>query len=133
MSIEYGYTPCLRDDVHFICFVTVRKLHGTGSRKIIAFFLMRHNAVHCIDASNVVVNWKHHGREFVERSLKEIEDIGLESISGNEWLIPLILEYMVGDRQYIARAADFYRQCRLASADPRSSNSMIKPRPLFIN
>jgi len=50
------------------CYHRVRKLYGNGSRKIIAFFLLRDSSVHPFDARNVTVNVKHHGTYFVAQT-----------------------------------------------------------------
>jgi len=100
-----------------LCYHRVRELHGTGSRKIISFYLLHPDAQNRIDASNVVVNWDRRARDFVESCFIEMEDYD------NSWLIGLVLEFVVGDREYIAKAADQYKQCRLAISDPRRSGA----------
>jgi len=98
-----------------LCYHRVRELHGTGSRKIISFFLLHPDAPNRIDASNVVVNWDRRARDFVESCFIEMEEYE------HSWLIGLVLEYVVGDREYIAKAADQHEKCRLAFSNHRPS------------
>merc|ERR1719361_828955 len=97
------------------CFHRVRELWGNGSRKMIAFNLLRHDAVHPLDARQVVVNWKHHTRHFVEQSLREI--VADDAVIGNEWLVHLMQSYVVGDKHYIARAMDHHRKCKMVQSE----------------
>ena len=96
------------------CYHRVCKLHGNGSRKMIAFFLLRGSAVHPFDARDVAVNLKHHATHFVEQSLRAIDDENMWR--GNAWLIRLVQQYVVGDRAHIAKALDIYRDCRQAQS-----------------
>merc|ERR1712217_294144 len=88
------------------CYHRVRRLYGNGSRKIIAFFLLRDSSVHPFDARNVAVNAKHHATYFVVQTLREMDQYG------HSWLIELIQQYVVGDREYIAKAMDANRESR---------------------
>ena len=56
----------------------------------------------------VIVNWVFHSRHFVESSLREIVD----NSHGNQWLVHLIQDYVVGGKDYIEKASDFYRNTR---------------------
>merc|ERR1712130_624262 len=107
-----------------LCYHRVQKIHGNGNRKIIAFFLMRMEsgllAEHTMDAGNIFINLQYHGMHFVDCILREMKK------DGNEWLISLILEYVVGDREYIARARDKHRHCTMVHAGQlrTASNNM---------
>merc|ERR1712217_47551 len=90
------------------CYHRVRKLYGNGSRKIIAFFLLRDSSVHPFDARNVAVNVKHHATYFVVQTLREMNQ------HGHSWLIQLVKHYVVGDNKYITNALDAYRESRRA-------------------
>merc|ERR1712217_914886 len=90
------------------CYHRVRKLYGNGSRKIIAFFLLRDSSVYPFDARNVAVNVKHHAMYFVEQSLREMNQYG------HLWLIRMIQQYVVGDKGYISMALDAYRESKRA-------------------
>ena len=92
-----------------LCYHRVCPLFGTGSRKIMAFFLLRNGAPHSIDSRSVIVNLKHHTRYFVMQSLRKFQD----NDSG-EWLIGLIQQYVVGSQEYIAEATNRFRHCRKA-------------------
>ena len=96
-----------------LCYHRVCRLHGSGSRKIIAFFLMddydqRKNKV---DARYVTINWKYHAKLFVERGLKEIASEHPNAGIGNEWFIELVQQYVVGERQFIKEAVERFRHC----------------------
>jgi len=128
-----------------LCYHRVCKLHGNGSRKMFAFFLLRDGVEPAplqnqrfpspmgytnapmvgmyggdsstlsqptMTAQTVVVNWKHHSRHFVESHLRDILGAKEYGARGNEWLIRLVQEYVVGNRQYIEKAMDINRHCR---------------------
>jgi len=99
-----------------LCYHKVCKLHGNGSRKMIAFFLLRDGANHSLSAQDVVVNWEYHSKHFVESNLRQILSADEYGAQGNEWMIQLIQKYVVGDRKYVERAMDINRRCRLVQA-----------------
>ena len=96
-----------------LCYHRVCRLHGNGSRKIIAFFLMDYydRRENNVDARYVTVNWKYHAKVFVERGLREIANEHPNAGIGNEWFIELVQQYVVGDRQFIAEAVGRFRHC----------------------
>ena len=57
------------------------------------------------------MNWKAHSKHFVESSLRNLQNINA-LVRGNEWLVLLVQEYVVGNTEYIKNAADMYRRCR---------------------
>ena len=106
------------------CHHRVSKLYGNGSRKIIAFFLLRDSADHPLDARNLTVNLKYHAIAFVEQSLREIDEDGMR---GNGWLVRMIIHFVVGDRKYIEKAMDIYCECR--KARPRQNPLQAVSQP----
>merc|ERR1712083_402084 len=101
VAVKEGTSLVLDNDK---CFHRVRELWGNGSRKMIAFNLLRHDAVHPLDARHVV-----------EQSLREIVDD--DGVIGNEWLVHLLQAYVVGDQRYIERAMDQQRKCKMAQSE----------------
>ena len=99
----------------------VRELYGNGSRKIIAFFLLRNDALHPLDARRVVVNWKHHARVFVQQALREF--VPNDSVVNHKWLVDLVQDYVVGDESFVKKAIDKYRDCRNAQGHKVSAPS----------
>ena len=67
----------------------------------------------------ITVNWKAHSKQFVESSLRKLQNTNALA-RGNEWLVLLVQEYVVGNEEYIQKASDMYRRCRLEMADFRN-------------
>ena len=64
-----------------------------------------------------MVNWSEKARVFVESTLRDMEDMNpLVASGGNEWMVHLVQQYVVGDHEYVERAADLHRECRMAIA-----------------
>ena len=57
------------------------------------------------------MNWKAHSKHFVESSLRNLQNTNALA-RGNEWVVRLVQEYVVGNKEYIKSAADMYRRCR---------------------
>ena len=64
----------------------------------------------------IVVNWKAHSKHFVESWLRNLQNFNVLA-RGNEWLVNLVQDYVVGNQEYIKRAADMYGKCRLEWVD----------------
>eukprot|EP01083_Nonionella_stella_P199082 730308_1 len=95
-----------------LCYHRVLQLYGNGSRKMLAFFLLRPNiGVNVsIDARFVVVNWQYHAKKLVLKWMS----LDMLKNSGCEWLLLAIYEFIVGNKKYIEEATELYNQCRRA-------------------
>ena len=58
------------------------------------------------------MNWKAHSKHFVESSLRNLQNTNALA-RGNEWLVLLVQEYVVGNTEYIKNASDMYRRCSM--------------------
>ena len=113
---------------NYHCSHQVQKLYGTGARKIISFFLLGNQAAPLLDARSVVVNWSEKARGFVESMLRDIEEMNpLAASGGNEWMVHLVQQYVVGDHEYVERAADLHRECRMAIAKEMQRHVLSAP------
>eukprot|EP00485_Elphidium_margaritaceum_P013319 CAMPEP_0202729184 /NCGR_PEP_ID=MMETSP1385-20130828/186003_1 /ASSEMBLY_ACC=CAM_ASM_000861 /TAXON_ID=933848 /ORGANISM="Elphidium margaritaceum" /LENGTH=649 /DNA_ID=CAMNT_0049395441 /DNA_START=45 /DNA_END=1995 /DNA_ORIENTATION=+ len=122
------------------CYHRVSELYGSGSRKIIAFFLLRPNGRSFsgpIDAGLVVVNWKFHGKQLLLKWLRD--DRLVHAFDGYEWMIQIVSEFLVGDRRYIEDATELFNECRRGYAedltfdesDITSNGHAVNPFPYF--
>eukprot|EP01083_Nonionella_stella_P318819 1167306_1 len=89
-----------------LCYHRVCKLYGTGSRKILAFFLIAPVQI-TIDARFVVVNWQYHAKCMLLKWLREFNE-------GYDWVLDIVCEYVVGDKKYVQKAREMYKKCRTA-------------------
>ena len=94
-----------------LCYHKVSSLFGNGSRKIICFFLLRPNESSLnisIDARFVVTNWKFHTEYLLLKWLKKEALL----INGYQFMLNVIIEFVIGDRKYIQKATNLYTKCR---------------------
>eukprot|EP01083_Nonionella_stella_P297836 1011193_1 len=92
-----------------LCYHRVCTLYGTGSRKILAFFLIAPGLTVNIpiDARFVVVNWEHHAKFILLKWLEEWDE-------GYDWILDIVCAYVVGDKAYVEKAIEMYNKCRRA-------------------
>ena len=55
----------------------------------------------------------------MENSLRNLQNTNALA-RGSEWVVHLVQEYVVGDKEYIKNAAHMYRRCRLEMANLRN-------------
>ena len=52
----------------------------------------------------------------MENSLRNLQNTNALA-RGNEWVVVLVQEYVVGNKEYIKNASDMYRRCRMKMKD----------------
>ena len=108
IAVHEGMSVVLSNDG---CRHRLRAVHGNGCRRVIWLYLLRPDApLPCaVDARSVVVNWEHHARHMVAMWLNKYElTAAVECAS----VMRDIVEFVIGSKEHIQAAIDFYKQCR---------------------
>ena len=78
----------------------------------------------------ITVNWNAHSKNFVENSLRNLQNTNALA-RGNEWVVKLVQEYVVGNTEHIKNAVDMYRRCRLEFVDFRNEVNQAVAREIM--